>query len=416
MGLCTPLGASIDVVWKKLLGGCSGIINIPRDWGGFKDVPSQVVGLVPRGSGEGEFDEGAVVTPSERRTMSMASVYALHSAGEALKDAEWHPQTDIDKMATGVSIGSCMPDINEIISAGNHIANNSYRRITPYFIPKILCNLPAGHVSMRYGLEGPNHCVSTACTTGLHSIGDAASLIARGACDVMVAGGTESSMHPVSFAGFCRMKALSTKFNSSPTKASRPFDADRDGFVMSEGSGVLVLEELQHALERNAPIHAEILGYGLSSDAYHISSPSKDGKGAINCMRRALNDASVDLKSIGHINVHATSTDVGDHAENAAIKSLFGPHSYKLLVSACKSSIGHLLGASGSVEAIFTVLAVRDGIAPPTLNISNLESEFDLNYCADGTIPWSTSDRRIALSNSFGFGGTNATLCIAEYK
>lgn len=233
----------------------------------------------------------------------------------------------------------------------------------------------------------------------------------------MVAGGTEACIHPISFAGFSRLKALSTKFNSHPTKSSRPFDSQRDGFVMSEGSGVVVLEELDHALSRNATIYAEILGYGLSSDAYHITAPSETGEGAVNCMQSALKDANVTPQCIGHINAHATSTPVGDSSENFAIKSVFGDHSYNLLVSACKGSLGHLLGAAGSVEVVLTVLAVHRGVAPPTLNVTELEPEFNLNYCPGGPVEWSGGGhRRMALSNSFGFGGTNASICIAEYK
>ena len=278
----------------------------------------------------------------------------------------------------------------------------------------MLPNMPAGHVNMRFGLRGPNHSVATACAAGTHSLGDAAAMISRGVCDVMVAGGAQASVDRIVMAGFCRPMSLSTKYNDSPEKASRPFDARHDGFVISEGAGVVVLEELEHAQVRGATIHTEILGYGLSGDAYHITKPS--GAGTVRAMQLALNDAGLPLEAIGHLNVHATSTPIGDASENKAIKGLFGEHAYKLLISAPKSSVGHMQAACGSVEAIFTVLAVREGIAPPTVNLSSLEPEFDLNYVPNTSEKWdSDGKRRVALTNSFGFGGTNATLCIGQY-
>ena len=417
LGLTTPLGVGVRKVWKRLLKGESGIINLPETQE-YAGLPSQVVGRVPSGFGEGEFNEDLWVTPAERRTMALSSVYALCTAKEALEDAKLSTQQKYgpESHTTGVIIGSCMPDLQEIITAGNFVAEGRYRKVSPYFVPKILCNLPAGHVSMKFNLKGPNHTPSTACTTGLHAIGDAAAMIARGVCDVMVAGGTEACINPISIAGFCRAKALSTKFNSDPMKASRPFDSKRDGFVMSEGCGLVVIEELEHAINRNATIYAEILGYGLSGDAHHITAPQEDGEGACRSMSSALRDARLDCTSVGHINAHATSTPVGDIAENRAIKSLFGKHSKRLLISANKGALGHLLGAAGSVEAIFAILAVYKGISPPTINLFEKDAEFDLNYCDNGPQDWTDEKMRIAMANSFGFGGTNASLCIGEYN
>ena len=413
LGVCSPLGTGVSRVWKKLLDGTSGITSLPKS-PEFGQIPSQVAGLVPRGTGRGEFQEGDWVSAPERRSTSLASIYALCAASEALEDADWKPVTEEDCLQTGVSIGSCIQNMYEVERAGQLLAGGQYRKITPYFIPLILSNMPSGYVSMRFCLRGPNHSVATACAAGTHSLGDAAAMISRGVCDVMVAGGTEAAIDHITMAGFCRPMSLSTKYNDSPEKASRPFDAGRDGFVISEGAGVVVLEELEHARARGATIHAEILGYGLSGDAHHITKPS--GAGAVRAMQLALNDAGLPPEAIGHLNAHATSTPVGDASENKAIKDLFGEHASKLLISATKSSVGHMLGACGSVEAIFTVLAVREGIAPPTLNLSSPEPEFDLNYVPNTSEKWdSGGKRRVALTNSFGFGGTNATLCIGQY-
>lgn len=412
LGVCCPLGTGVSHVWRRLLEGHSGITGLPRN--GYEGLPSQVVGVVPRGNHPGGFKEEEWVRQSERRTMSLGCVYALYAATEALGDAGWKPQSREEKERSGVAIGSCLADLEEISHAGDLLRNGLYRRLSPYFVPRILTNMAAGHVSMRFGLRGPNHAVSTACTTGLHAIGDAACMVARGACDVMVAGGTEACVHPIAFAGFCRAKALSTRFNSEPEKASRPFDSKRDGFVLSEGAGIVVLEELNHAKQRGASIHAEILGYGMSGDAYHITAPSEDGRGAQNCMRAALSDAGVTPEAIGHINAHATSTPVGDAVESRAIQELFGDHADNLLVSAPKGSVGHLLGAAGAVEAVFTTLAVRDGAAPPTLNLESAGPGLDLNYVPHEAASWSPRRRRVALTNSFGFGGTNASLCIGQ--
>ena len=415
LGVCCPLGTGVSTVWRKLLDGVSGITSLPKT-PEFEQIPSQVAGFVPRGSGPGEFEESDWVNAPERRGISLASVYALCASSEALSDAGWEPKTDEDRLKTGVAIGSGQVNMLEIAKAGEYMASRQYRKITPYLIPLILTNMPCGHVSMRFGLLGPNHAVSTACATGTHAIGDASAMIRRSVCDVMVAGGTEACVDHITMAGFCRAKALSTKFNDRPQSASRPFDAGRDGFVMSEGAGVVVLEELEHARARKAEIYAEILGYGMSGDAYHITMPS--GLGAVQTMQLALNEAGLPPEAVGHVNAHATSTPLGDASENKALKKVFGEHASKLLISAPKSATGHLLGACGSVEAIFTTLAVRNGIVPPTLNLEELEPEFDLNYVPNKAQEWESAEKRVkrvAVTNSFGFGGTNVSLCIAQH-
>lgn len=413
LGTCCPLGTGVSTVWNKLLNGVSGITSLPKT-PEFQQIPSQVAGFVPRGNGPGEFQESDWISAPERRSTSLSSLYALCAASEALSDAGWWPKSDADCSQTGVSIGSCIQSVHDIQKAGESLAGGKYNRITPYFIPLILTNMPAGYVSMRFGLTGPNHSVSTACATGSHSVGDAAAMIRRGACDVMVAGGTEAPVDHITMAGFCRPRSLSTKYNNTPEKASRPFDTGRDGFVISEGAGILVLEELEHAKARKAQIHAEILGYGMSGDAYHITQPS--GVGAVRAIEASLRDARLTPQAVGHINAHATSTPMGDASENMAIKEVFGDHAHNLLISAPKGSIGHTLAAGGAVEAIFTVLAVRDGIAPPTINLHSLEPEFDLNYSPNAPVEWNGDGSvRVALTNSFGFGGTNSTLCIGQF-
>lgn len=416
LGVCCPLGVGVEYVWRRLLEGHSGITSLPRAAGSrFEGLPSQVVGVVPRGSGRGQFTEEDWVSVYQRRTMSLPSILALCAATQALEHAKWTPKSEEEQARTGVAIGSCIPDFEDIVNTDSLLKGKQYRRLSPHFVTRVLTNLPAGQVSMRFGLLGPNHAVATACTTGAHAVGDAAGMIARGACDVMVAGGTESCIHPIAFAGFCRAKALSVRFNSEPERASRPFDSQRDGFVMSEGAAVVVLEELEHARGRGAPIHAEILGYGMSSDAHHVTAPRSDGKGAQLSMTMAIKEAGLTPESIGHINAHATSTPIGDIAENRAIKEVFGKHAGQLLISAPKGSTGHLLGASGAIETIFTILAVKEGVAPPTINLDSTGPELDLNYVPRSPVQWTSNGaRRVALTNSFGFGGTNASLCIGE--
>ena len=364
LGLCTPLGSCVDTVWKRLLLGQSGIQSL-KNVASFKDFPCQVAGLVPIGTAAGEFNPEKYVKKSVMKTMSQYSVYSLGVATEALGDAEWMPdkRSESDQLVTGVCIGSAGTSyVQEIIDAHQLLKDGQYRKISPYTIPILLPNMPSGHISMHFKLKGPNHCVSTACSSGLHSIGDSAQMIARGACDVMVAGSVDFSIN---------------KFNSEPQKASRPFDSRRNGFVPSEGAGIVILEELEHAKHRKANIYAEILGYGMSSDAYHITSPLEDGNGAARAMEAALTDARIDLKAVGHVNTHATSTPLGDLAENSAIKQLFGRFTNDLLVYAPKGAMGHLLGASGTVEAIVTILSVKNGIIPPNLNLEERSKEFE---------------------------------------
>ncbi len=417
LGLCTPIGSGVELVWKKLLLGHSGIQSLPEK-PGFKDLPCQVAGLVPLGTGPGELNVQDHVEPSELRTMSRDSAVSLCVAVEALKDARWMPEerTERGDVSTGVSMGnggtSSVVDYEDV---GRLIQDGKYRKISPYLIPMLLPNMPAGYMSMRYQLKGPNHCVSTACSSGLHSIGDSTCMIARGTCDVMVAGSADFSLNPVILAGFCRAKALCTKFNKDPLRASRPFDVNRNGFVPSEGAGVVILEELEHAKRRNANIYAEILGYGMSSDAYHITSPPEDGNGAVRAMREALRDAGIPSERVGHVNAHATSTPVGDLVEMNATKQVFGESD--TLVYAPKGALGHSLGAAGTIEAILTILSVKRGVVPPNLNLEEKSNEFSLNYVTGGAVDWARRNGlpRVAITNSFGFGGTNASLCIGEY-
>ena len=414
LGICSPLGTGVKTVWRRLLDGASGITSLPKTEE-FQQIPSKVVGFVPRGNGPGEFQESDWVSTSERKSASLASVFAICASSEALSDAGWQPEREEDRFRTGVSIGVAISGSHEIMNAGELVSSGLYRKVTPYLIPLVLPNMSSGLVSMRFGLQGPNHSVSTACATGTHALGDAAAMIKRGACDVMVAGGIEACINGPVMAGFSRPKALSTKYNDTPQMASRPFDAGRDGFVMGEGAAVMVLEELEHAKARNAKIYAEVLGYGMTGDAYHITTPS--GVGAVQAMQMSLDDAGLPPEAVGHVNAHATSTPLGDASENKAVKEVFGKHADKLQISAPKGATGHMLGACGSAEAIFTALAVRDGIVPPTLNLKSLEPEFDLNYVPNTAQKWSyTGGRRVAVSNSFGFGGTNATLCIGEFS
>ena len=411
LGAVTPLGGGVPSSWRSLLAGECGVVSFVLK--GFESIPCRVAGVVPA-----EFDESAYASSAERRYLTRGAVLALAAAQEALRDASLDPVPGgCDPSRMGVSVSSSV-DYEEIHSTGKELYAKGYKRVSPFFVPKILTNTVAGVLSERYKLLGPNHSVVTACTTGLHAIGDAAAMIARGACDVMIAGAGDSSLHPIGLAGFSQCRALSRHFNESPRRASRPFERDRDGFVMSEGAGVLLLESLEHATGREAArIYAEVIGYGMSSDAFHITAPSPKGVGAVNSMKNALFDAKLPPTHVGYINAHATSTPIGDRIENEAIKSVFGDHAYKLNVSSTKGATGHLVTASGVVEAIFCCLAVIHGDIPPTINLDERTSEFDLNYTPHTAQKWPaicTKDR-IALTNSFGFGGTNATLIFKQY-
>ncbi|KAF9607771.1 hypothetical protein IFM89_000118 [Coptis chinensis] len=426
LGMVTPLGCGVETTWKRLIEGSCGIREITIDdlkMNGFDrdtqiytfdQLTSKVAAVVPCGTNAGEFNQDLWLNTKEHRSIARFIAYALCSTDEALRDANWFP-TELDKKErTGVSIGAGTGSISDILDAAQMICEKRLRRLSPFFIPRILINMAAGHVSMRYGFKGPNHAAVTACATGAHSIGDAARMIQFGDSDVMVAGGTESSIDALSIAGFCRSRALATKYNSIPQEASRPFDCGRDGFVIGEGSGVVVLEELEHAQERGAKIYAEVRGYGMSGDAYHITQPHTDGRGAILAMSSAIKQSGLNPNQVNYVNAHATSTPLGDAIEASAIKTVFSEHatSGALALSSTKGATGHLLGAAGAVEAIFTVLALYHGIAPLTLNLSSPDPIFRDNF-----MPLTTSTEmniRAALSNSFGFGGTNASLLFAS--
>ncbi|KAJ4981401.1 hypothetical protein NE237_032238 [Protea cynaroides] len=421
LGMVTPLGCGVETTWKRLVQGDCGIRALsPEDLKmdgfdkemqvhTFDQLPSKVAAAVPCGTKPGEFNEDLWLN-SKDRSIARFIGYAMCSTDEALKDANWFPAEQDKRERTGVSIGGGIGSISDIVDAAQMICEKRLRRLSPFFVPRILINMAAGHVSMKYGFQGPNHAAVTACATGAHSIGDATRMIQFGDADVMVAGGTDSSIDALSIAGFCRLRALTTKYNSSPHEASRPFDCDRDGFVIGEGSGVMVLEELEHAQKRGAKIYAEIRGYGMSGDAYHITQPHTDGKGAILAMTRAVKQSGLHPDQVDYVNTHATSTPLGDMIEANAIKSIFSNHatSSALAFSSTKGATGHLLGAAGAVEAIFAVLAIYQGIAPLTLNLNHPDPIFH-----DGFMPLVSSKEmpiRTALSNSFGFGGTNASL------
>lgn len=414
IGLVTPLAGNREATWKRLIEGRSGAG--PIDVFDTTDMPCKIAFQVPwtsgRGGGEGDpeaFDADAAVSKKDRRRMDEFIVYALGAAEEALRDANWYPDTDGARERTGVMIGSGIGGLQSIASSQMDLATGGPRKVSPFFIPSALINLASGHVSIKHGLKGPNHSVVTACATGAHAIGDSSRIIREGDADVMLAGGAEASICELGVAGFCALKAMSTKYNDQPTKASRPYDEGRDGFVMGDGAGVLVLEEYEHAKARGAKIYAEVAGYGLSGDAYHITAPAEGAEGGYRAMKMALENAGMLPSDIDYLNTHGTSTPLGDEGEVRAIERLFGNSAAKLSLSATKSAIGHLLGAAGAVEAAFCALAIRDSVMPPTLNLDNpsFETEIDL-------IPHKAkyAPVRAALSNSFGFGGTNAALVL----
>jgi 3-oxoacyl-[acyl-carrier-protein] synthase II len=413
LGMVTPLGSGVEPVWRRLIDGRSGLRAIQNF--DTSDLPSKIAGQVPHGeTAEGYFNFDDHVTPQERRRMDPFIVFGLAAADQAVADAEWRPDDEESLERTGVMIGSGIGGLQTIADAALTVHERGPRRLSPFFIPAALINLISGHVSIRYGFRGPNHAVVTACSTGAHAIGDAARLIALDDADVMVAGGAEAAVCRLGMAGFAASRALSVHFNDTPEKASRPWDEDRDGFVMGEGAGVVVIEELEHAKKRGARIYAEVIGYGMSGDAHHITAPAEDGSGAIRAMSAALKRAKLDPSEIDYINAHGTSTPLGDMIELGAVVKLFGAHAGKLSMSSTKSAIGHLLGAAGAVEAIFSIRAINDNLVPPTLNLDNPSPGSD----AVDLVPHRAKERRVdvALSNSFGFGGTNASLVLARYS
>jgi 3-oxoacyl-[acyl-carrier-protein] synthase II len=409
LGLVTPLACGVEETWSRLLAGQSGASVITR----FKvdDLPTKIACQVPRGDGtDGTFNPDQWVDAKEQRRMDDFIIYGLAAAKQAVVDSGWVPQTEEDRYRTGVMIGSGIGGLDGIEQASILVHEKGPRRLSPFFIPGRLINLVSGYVSIEHGYKGPNHAVVTACATGAHAIGDAARMIALDDADVMVAGGAESAVCRIGIAGFNACRALSTAYNDNPTKASRPYDKDRDGFVMGEGAGIVVLEEYEHAKARGAKIYGEVMGYGLSGDAYHITAPAEDGDGGFRAMQMALKRSGLSVSDIDYVNAHGTST-MADGIELGAVERFLGDHATKVAMSSTKSSIGHLLGAAGSVEAIFCLLAMRDSILPPTINLDNPDVTTAINL-----VPNVAQKRevKVALSNSFGFGGTNAALILAK--
>ncbi|MEM8951731.1 MAG: beta-ketoacyl-ACP synthase II [Pseudomonadota bacterium] len=407
IGLVTPLGAGVDVSWRRLIAGESGLRRID----GFEtdDLPAKIAGLIPK-EGEGVLDADAVMAAKDVRRNDPFILYGVAAATEAIRDSGWEPEDDEARERTGVMIGSGIGGLGTIADTAVDLHTRGPRKVSPFFIPASLINLASGQVSIRFGFKGPNHAPVTACSTGAHAIGDASRLIELGDADVMVAGGAEGAVCRIGIAGFAAMKALSTGYNETPERASRPWDKGRDGFVMGEGAGIMVLEELEHARARGAKIYGEVVGYGLSGDAYHITAPSPDGDGGYRSMRMALKRAGLQPSDIDYVNAHGTSTPLGDEIELGAVKRLFGEAAGNISMSSTKSAIGHLLGAAGGVEAIFALLAIHHQTVPPTLNLDDPSEGCDLDL-----VPHASKERevRAVLSNSFGFGGTNATLVMA---
>ena len=412
MGMVTGLGVGVDHNWKRITNAESGIRRIQ----GFEvsDIAAQIAGEVPRTTDtaptDGSFNADLFVLPKEQKKMDIFIIFAMAAAKEAIEDSGWKAETEEDQWRTGVLIGSGIGGLQSMYESSVTLHEKGPRRLSPFTVPAMLINLASGHVSIEYGFKGPNHSVVTACATGTHAIGDAARLIMFGDADVMVAGGAESAVNRLGVASFAAIRALSTGYNDRPTEASRPFDEARDGFVMGEGAGVVVLEEYEHAKKRGAKIYAEVIGYGLSGDAFHMTAPAEDGNGGYRAMEAALKHAKINPEDIDYINAHGTSTPVGDGIECTAVKRMFANSLNKVSMSSTKSAIGHLLGAAGAVEAIYSIKAIQTGILPPTLNLENVSEAcqgLDL-------VPKVAKDKKVnvALSNSFGFGGTNASLIV----
>jgi 3-oxoacyl-[acyl-carrier-protein] synthase II len=413
MGLVTPLANGREASWKKLIAGESGLKSV--DLFDTSDLACKIGGQVPWISGRGggstgdpdSFNPEKTMSPKEQRRVDEFILYGMAAADEAIEDSGWKPESYEDKIRTGVLIGSGIGGLKAIADTAVELHEKGPRRVSPFFIPSALINLASGQVSIKYGFKGPNHAVVTACATGAHAIGDSMRLIQWGDADVMVAGGAEASICRIGYAGFIACRAMSTGFNDTPTKASRPYDKDRDGFVMGEGAGIVVLEEYEHAKKRGAKIYAEVVGYGLTGDAFHITSPDETGDGGERAMRTALQRSGLDASEIDYVNSHGTSTPAGDEIEVRAVARVLGNASATANLSSTKSATGHLLGAAGSVEAIFSVLAIRDGVIPPTLNLDNPSFDSPINLTPHKAVKKKV---RAALSNSFGFGGTNAAL------
>jgi len=416
LGLLTPLGWGVETSWKNILAGKSGAGKITAfDSEGYGcQVACEVPSVDGRGGGgpevEGSFDPDKVMSAKDRRRIDDFILYAVAAADEAVRDAGWMPEDEAERERTGVIIGSGIGGLSTIADTTLELEAKGPRRVSPFFIPSALINLASGHVSIRYGFKGPNHSVVTACATGAHAIGDAARIIKYGDADVMIAGGAEAVICKLAIAGFVACRAMVTSFNDAPEKASRPYDKDRDGFVMGEGAGILVLEEYEHAKARGAKIYAEVKGYGLSGDAYHITAPSEDGDGGFRAMKAALKDSGLDVSDIDYVNAHGTST-MADGIELGAVGRLLGDHASKVAMSSTKSMTGHLLGAAGAIESIFSVLAIRDQIAPPTINLDNPDIETAMDLVPHKARPMPIE---VSMSNSFGFGGTNASVIFAK--
>jgi 3-oxoacyl-[acyl-carrier-protein] synthase II len=417
LGMVTPLGWGVETTWKNILAGKSGAGRItafdPTDYA--CKIACEVPRVDGRGGGgpdiPGSFDPDQVMSPKDQRRVDDFILYAMAAADEAVKDAGWTPEDEHERERTGVIIGSGIGGLNTIAETAVELHEKGPRRVSPFFIPSALINLASGQVSIRYGFKGPNHSVVTACATGAHAVGDASRLILYGDADVMIAGGAEAAVCKIGIAGFIACRAMSTDFNDTPEKASRPYDKDRDGFVMGEGAGALVLEEYEHAKARGAKIYAEVIGYGLAGDAYHITAPASDGDGGFRAMKMAIGHAGIDPSQIDYINAHGTSTPLGDEIELGAVVRMLGDAAGKATMSSTKSAIGHLLGAAGAVEAIFTALAIRDQIAPPTINLDNPSVQTAIDLVPNNAKPMEIN---YALSNSFGFGGTNASLILKK--